>query len=102
MRRVLATTLMPLLICGGAFPGLAAPGVQPQAVAAVFSLEGEPVDEPDTSDHDPADQGAADAEPPEAQPGSQDEAGSNDGLMKNFTRHRPGACPEGPPCSVED
>jgi hypothetical protein len=102
MRRVLATTLMPLLICGGAFPGLAAPAIQPQAVAAVFSLAGEPADEQDLSDQDPADQDAADAEPPETPSGPEDNAGSNDDLMQNFTRHRPGACPEGPPCSVED
>jgi hypothetical protein len=27
---------------------------------------------------------------------------SDSDVMKNFTRHRPGACPEGPPCKVED
>ncbi len=31
-----------------------------------------------------------------------DQAVSDEDLMKNFTRHRPGACPEGPPCKVED
>jgi len=31
-----------------------------------------------------------------------DQAGSNEDVMKNFTGHRPGACPEGPPCNVED
>lgn len=32
----------------------------------------------------------------------EDEAGKNDDLIDKFTRHRPGACPEGPPCKVED
>ena len=28
---------------------------------------------------------------------------SSDGeIMKKFTRHRPGGCPEGPPCNFED
>ena len=27
---------------------------------------------------------------------------SNADLMKKFGRHRAGACPEGPPCKVED
>jgi len=40
--------------------------------------------------------GQAEAELPANQ------AGSNNDLMKKFTRHRPGACPEGPPCEVED
>ncbi|HUU67222.1 MAG TPA: hypothetical protein VMW57_08070 [Methyloceanibacter sp.] len=98
MRRVLATTLMPLLIAGSALPAFAAPNVQPQVAAAVFALEGEPGDGQDKSDRDAADQDAA--APPETDP--QDKAGANDGLMKNFTRHRPGACPEGPPCPVVD
>ena len=41
--------------------------------------------------------GEAEAKPP-ANPASP----GNDDLMQNFTRHRPGACPEGPPCKVED
>ena len=27
---------------------------------------------------------------------------SDDEIMKKFTRHRPGGCPEGPPCNLED
>jgi hypothetical protein len=33
---------------------------------------------------------------------AESQPGSNGDVMKNFTRHRPGACPEGPPCKVED
>lgn len=31
-----------------------------------------------------------------------DDPEPNDDIMKQFTRHRPGGCPEGPPCKFED
>jgi hypothetical protein len=31
-----------------------------------------------------------------------DTTGSDRDVMQNVTRHRPGACPEGPPCKSED
>lgn len=45
--------------------------------------------------------------PPEAQTDGTEPAGDqadtdDSDIMQNFTRHRPGACPEGPPCKVED
>ena len=46
-----------------------------------------------------------DPAPPHAngeQADTPDQAVSDEDIMKNFTRHRPGACPEGPPCKVED
>jgi hypothetical protein len=30
------------------------------------------------------------------------EAAEPKDIMQNFARHRPGACPEGPPCKIED
>jgi hypothetical protein len=33
---------------------------------------------------------------------SDDKQSSDGDLMQNVTRHRPGACPEGPPCKSED
>lgn len=33
---------------------------------------------------------------------SDDKQSSGGDLMQNVTRHRPGACPEGPPCKSED
>lgn len=33
---------------------------------------------------------------------SDDKQDSGGDLMQNVTRHRPGACPEGPPCKSED
>lgn len=35
-------------------------------------------------------------------PGGEAKDEAKDQPPKNFTRHRPGACPEGPPCKVED
>jgi hypothetical protein len=96
MRRVLATALMSLLLAGSAFPAAA--------------MDNPPLSEtsPETSagvapDGDPAAPAAADPGADEAgAPPSEDQAGANDDVMQKFTRHRPGACPEGPPCNVED
>jgi Spy/CpxP family protein refolding chaperone len=32
---------------------------------------------------------------------SEEQGGADADLKKRFTRHRPGACPEGPPCKVD-
>jgi hypothetical protein len=93
MRRVLAVTVMALLIGGSAIPvsAMDTNGQGPEAPPSA-APDGSPA-APAATD---SDQGEAGVEPPET------EAGANDGVMKNFTRHRPGACPEGPPCKVED
>ena len=39
---------------------------------------------------------------PDAKAAEQGQNGSDDDIMKKFTRHRPGGCPEGPPCKFED
>lgn len=44
----------------------------------------------------------ANGEQADAPESAGDQAVSDEDIMKNFTRHRPGACPEGPPCKVED
>ena len=67
----------------------------------VLAADAEPEtgDAPQTMNDDAAPTPALDAEAEQPQ---NDETNQANGLMKNFTRHRPGACPEGPPCSVED
>ena len=50
----------------------------------------------------PASEKPASEAPQGAEGNAGDEAGSDDDVMEQFTRHRPGGCPEGPPCSFED
>ncbi len=95
MRTVLAATMMSLLLAGSVF--------------LVVAMDNPPMSEtsPETSadaaDGDPAAPAVTDPGADEAgAPPSEDQAGTKDGIMQNFTRHRPGACPEGPPCHVED
>jgi hypothetical protein len=89
MRKGLLAALMALLVCGSA--GLAyASGHDTEAASA--ASDGDPAAGTAT---DPG-QDASGGTPPK------DEAKSDADLMKNFTRHRRGACPEGPPCKVED
>lgn len=70
-------------------PGLACP--EQTAQAALEDTSGTP----DESSAAPADASADEEQ-------SAEETDSGDDVMKKFTRHRPGACPEGPPCKVED
>lgn len=39
---------------------------------------------------------------PDGEASEQGQNSSDDEIMKKFTRHRPGGCPEGPPCNFED
>ena len=59
-------------------------------------------DQPNTDETQPASGAAASEAPQNSGKSAEDEAGSDGDLMKQFTRHRPGGCPEGPPCSFED
>jgi hypothetical protein len=89
MNKVVAATLGALLIVATTGPGLASgAGEDPAAAEAT-----EPGDQATSQASGPQD---TDDQPPE------DQAGSDEDVMKNVTRHRPGACPEGPPCKVED
>lgn len=54
-------------------------------------------DEPQSASEKPASE-----VPQSTEEGAEDEAGSDGDIVKQFTRHRPGGCPEGPPCSFED
>ena len=78
------------------FPGLdqIEPGVA-EALAA----------DPESGTEQPAEDAVEAAEQPPAgdDPASGEKADktSDEAIMKNFTRHRPGACPEGPPCKTE-
>ena len=85
MKTVLAASAIALLLAGSEVPAADAEseaGDAPQATADHAAPAPELVDEAEQPQNDETDQA--------------------NGLMKNFTRHRPGACPEGPPCSVED
>jgi hypothetical protein len=89
MSRVLATALMSLLIAGSALPAAA--------------MDNPPLSE--ASPESPAATAPAAADPGSDEPGAppaEDQTGADDAMMQQFTRHRPGACPEGPPCRVED
>lgn len=89
MRQVLLTALMALLVSGSASLTYAS-GHDAEGTNA--ASDGDPAA---ASATDPG-QDASGGTPPK------DQAKSDADLMKNFTRHRPGACPEGPPCHVED
>ncbi|MEZ5829154.1 MAG: hypothetical protein R3D30_10745 [Hyphomicrobiales bacterium] len=89
MKTLLATALCALLLVASAGPSHAS-GAGDES-AAVQETEAGDQAMPQTSDPQ-----EADGQSPK------DQAGSNEDVMKNFTRHRPGACPEGPPCNVED
>lgn len=86
MRTVLATSLMAFALLGMPAAGFAAETDAPETETSVVP-DGEPT-------------------PPTAQTDGKEPAGdqadSDSDIMQNFTRHRPGACPEGPPCKVED
>jgi hypothetical protein len=91
MRTVLSASLFALVL-----------GFSPLA----YATEASPVPKDAATDLTPEGDNAA----PAATESGKDDAdgstggqpGSNGDVMKNFTRHRPGACPEGPPCMVED
>jgi hypothetical protein len=86
MRTVLTASLVTLLmVCAGT--ALAAESDQAD------------VETPAASDAGPS---APPAEITGQDAGEDAPAGDSKDIMQNFTRHRPGACPEGPPCKVED
>jgi hypothetical protein len=90
MRRLIVTTMVGVLVLAATAAQVSATDGGDQAPNLTNPKGG--VDLPPSGTED-QDAGKA--------PG-QDQAGPDDDLMKNFTRHRPGACPEGPPCKVED
>jgi len=92
MRTALAASLVALLLVAFS-PVVYAADVSPEPTDATTNLAPE----------------GGNAAPAAAESGKDAADGSADGLqesngdvMKNFTRHRPGACPEGPPCKVEN
>ena len=89
MKTVLATALSAILMLAGASAGYATETGQAEVEtpAADTGLSTPPAEA--------ADQETGKQEGEEATDESKD-------IMQNFTRHRPGACPEGPPCKVED
>jgi hypothetical protein len=84
MRTVLSASLIALALLG-------APTPAPASGTGHRDAETTPV-----PDGDPAPPAAED------EASAQGEANEPKDIMQNFTRHRPGACPEGPPCKVED
>jgi hypothetical protein len=85
MKTVLAISLTALALLGG------------PAAALATEADAAATETPVVPDGEPA--------PPHAngeQADAPDQAAPDDDMMKNFTRHRPGACPEGPPCKIED
>jgi hypothetical protein len=85
MKTVLAISLTALALLGG------------PAAALATETDAAATETPVVPDGEPA--------PPHAdgeQADAPDHAAPDDDMMKNFTRHRPGACPEGPPCKIED
>jgi hypothetical protein len=91
MRTVPAAALIAVLVAVS--PSL---GFATEAGEAPETTMGAPADGAPAAPAATDSQDESDANSPENQ------AGSRNDLMKNFTRHRPGACPEGPPCNVED
>lgn len=71
------------------------------AAALATETEAPATEVPVVPDGDPA-PAHANGEQADAPEPADDQAVSDEDIMKNFTRHRPGACPEGPPCKVED
>ena len=100
MKTVLAATVLGLLMGASPLPAFAAETDQGlQVAAAVFTLEGEEAP-PAEAVEEGTDQDATGQDATQDSTGK-DEAPSDDAVMQNFTRHRPGACPEGPPCKTE-
>jgi len=85
MKTVLAISLIALALLCGSDAALATETDAPATETPVVP-DGEPA--PPHADGEQAD--------------APDQAAPDDDMMKNFTRHRPGACPEGPPCKIED
>ncbi|MGH6735802.1 MAG: hypothetical protein ACRECX_06945 [Methyloceanibacter sp.] len=91
MRTVLAATLLGLFICGSPTPIYAGEtGQAPEGAASAVPDETAPPAPP------------TNAKPDEAEESGEDQTDPSGVLMKDFTRHRPGACPEGPPCKMDD
>lgn len=84
MKTVLAASLIAFVLFGVSTPGVAAEPVETEAETKTVP-DGSPAQTPST------DNGVSDGE-----------ADTSKDIMQNFTRHRPGACPEGPPCEIED
>jgi hypothetical protein len=92
MRTVLSASLFVLALAGFS-PLASATEASPEPNDATTDL---------TPDGDGTAPAAAETGKDDAGGSAQVQPGANGDVMKNFTRHRPGACPEGPPCKVED
>ena len=92
MKALITMTVLAVLLAAGPASCFAAePGSAPSTEATTETgsqSDAAPADA--TSDQD------TQAEMPD------DKEDSDGNLMRNVTRHRPGACPEGPPCKSED
>ena len=89
MKTVLATTLIALCLSG--IP----------AVSFATETDRGTGETSVVPDGDPSPPAATDPDHADGEGTAEDQAGPPDDILKNFTRHRPGACPEGPPCKVE-
>jgi len=92
MKTAFAASLVALLLAGVS-PVVYAADPSPEPAEAATNLA------PQGGDAAPA---AAESGKDDADGSAEGQSGSTGDVMKNFTRHRPGACPEGPPCKVED
>ena len=94
MKTVLTVSLIAFALLGVPAAALAteteAPATEAPATQPPVVPDGDPA---------PPDANGEQADAPEP---ADDQAVSDEDIMQNFTRHRPGACPEGPPCKVED
>jgi len=92
MKKVLTASLVAFLFVG----------FSPVAYATDASPEPDDATTTLTPEGDNAAPTAAESGKDDADGSAEGQPASNGDVMKNFTRHRPGACPEGPPCKVED
>jgi hypothetical protein len=101
MKTVLAAAVLGLLLGASPLTSFATETDRgPQVAAAVFTLEGDETP-PAEAAEEGADQDATGQDAATQDSTDLDEPPSDDAVMQNFTRHRPGACPEGPPCKTE-
>ena len=89
MKTVLATSLVAFILLGMPVTGFATETGTADTQTSVVP-EGEPTPPEAADDETDGDEPAG------------DQSDSDADIMQNYTRHRPGACPEGPPCKVED
>jgi len=99
MKTVLTVSLIAFALLGVPAAALATETEAPATEAP--ATEAPAIQPPVVPDGDPAPP-HANGEQADAPEPADDQAVSDEDIMQNFTRHRPGACPEGPPCKVED